>query len=62
VKLTDKIKDLLLNYLIKDVTRLEVIGPAGRELTHWGKPGEGYTASLQDEDRTLKIFEDIKYD
>ena len=39
-----------------DITRLEVIGKSGRELSHW-LDGSRYALSIQDEGRTLKLFE-----
>ena len=44
-----------------DVTRLEVIGPEGREYVRYFEDEEFMHYMLQDEDRTLKIFiEDCK--
>ena len=45
----------------KDVSRVEVIGPEGREYVRYFKEDEYMHYMLQDDDRTLKIFiEDCK--
>ena len=40
------------------VSRLEVIGPEGREYVRYFNEGEFMSHSLQDDDRTLKVFID----
>lgn len=40
----------------KDVSRVEVISPNGREYVRYFKEGEWMHYVLQDDDRTLKIF------
>lgn len=42
----------------KYVTRVEVIDDAGRAYVKYLKEGEGIKYSLQDDDRTLKVFID----
>lgn len=39
-----------------DVSRVEVIGPDGREYVRYFEEGEFMNFSIQDEGRTLKIF------
>ena len=47
--------------LDEDVSRVEVIGPDGREYVRYFEEGEFMRFSIQDEGRTLKIFiEDCK--
>jgi hypothetical protein len=43
---------------MKNVTRFEVIDDSGRAYVKYLKEGEGITYSLQDDDRTLKVFID----
>lgn len=43
----------LLNFLLANVTRIEVIGDGGREFVRYQRMTQ---ASLQDEGRTLKLF------
>jgi hypothetical protein len=38
------------------ISRVEVIGPDGREYVRYFKEGEKMQYSLQDDNRTLKIF------
>ena len=40
------------------VSRLEVIGPEGREYVRYFKKGEFMSHDIQDDDRTLKVFID----
>lgn len=42
------------NLTINEITRLEIIGPSGRVYTNWNV--STLELSLQDNDRTLKIF------
>lgn len=51
-----RLKYRLLAWLLKDVTRVEVIGPAGREFSVWKVRLEHALYSLQDNGMTLKIF------
>ena len=45
----------------EQVSRVEVIGPDGREYVRYFEPEEWMHVMLQDDDRTLKIFiEDCK--
>jgi hypothetical protein len=39
-----------------DVNRVEVIDHTGRAYTHYLKPGEKVTISMQDDNTTMKIF------
>ena len=55
-----------IDYIFKDfekqfsnITRVEVIGKDGREFTKLIKTGK-YRVSLQDDNRTLKLFEEIE--
>jgi len=41
---------------MKQVTRLEVIDDTGRAYTKYLKDGESVQYSLQDDNRTLKVF------
>jgi hypothetical protein len=45
---------------MKGVTRFEVIDDTGRAYTKYLKDGERVKYSLQDDDRTLKVFIDNK--
>lgn len=40
------------------ITRVEIIGPDGREFSRWYDYGLEARACLQDEGRTLKLFLD----
>lgn len=51
-EMANNLKDLQF----KDVSRVEVIGPDGREYVRYFEPEEFMYYSLQDDDRTLKIF------
>jgi len=46
---------------MKGVTRFEVIDDSGRAYVKYLKKDEGITYSLQDDDRTLKVFIDDKF-
>ena len=41
---------------LDDVNRVEVIDHTGRAYTHYLKPGEKVTISMQDDNTTMKIF------
>ena len=45
---------------MKSINRFEVIDETGRAYTKYLKDGEGIKYSLQDEDKTLKVFIDKK--
>ena len=45
---------------LHNVTRLEVIGPNGRDFVRYLKDDEEFNYSVQDDGRTLKIFIDNK--
>jgi len=51
-EMANNLKDLPF----KDVSRVEVIGPEGREYVRYFKNDEWMHHMLQDNDRTLKIF------
>ena len=56
-EMANNLKDLQF----KDVSRVEVIGPEGREYVRYFEPEEWMHYMIQDEGRTLKIFiEDCK--
>ena len=56
-EMANNLKDLKF----KDVSRVEVIGPDGREYVRYFKDDEWMHYMIQDEGRTLKIFiEDSK--
>lgn len=44
--------------LLQTVTRLEVIDKTGRAYVHYLDEGESIKTSMQDDNRTLKIFVD----
>jgi hypothetical protein len=47
-----------LSQKMRGVTRFEVIDESGRAYTKYLDKGEGIKYSLQDDDRTLKVFID----
>ena len=56
-----------IDYIFKDfekqfsnITRVEVVGKNGREFTKLIKTGK-YIIMLQDDNRTLKLFEEIEW-
>jgi len=50
-------KDLFVeNHLLSKVNRVEVIDDDGRSYTNYLNEGQSVRMSLQDDDRTLKIF------
>lgn len=51
-EMASNLKDLQF----KDVSRVEVIGPEGREYVRYFKEDEYMHYMLQDDERTLKIF------
>ena len=56
-EMANDLKDLQF----KDISRVEVIGPEGREYVRYFKDDEWMNYMVQDEGRTLKIFiEDCK--
>ena len=56
-EMASNLKDLQF----KDISRVEVIGPEGREYVRYFKDDEWMNYMVQDEGRTLKIFiEDSK--
>lgn len=56
-EMANNLKDLKF----KDISRVEVIGPEGREYVRYFKEDEWMHYMIQDEGRTLKIFiEDSK--
>ena len=57
----DYMKQLELDLEFAYVTRLEIIGPDGREYVRYFESDEWMHYMLQDDERTLKIFiEDCK--
>jgi len=44
---------------LSNITRVEVIGEKGREFSKWLK-NKRYLILFQDENRTIKLFEDMK--
>ena len=46
---------------LNDVNRVEVIDKTGRAYTHYLKPSEKMTISMQDDNKTMKIFIGVKW-
>jgi len=46
---------------LNDVNRVEVIDHTGRAYTHYLKPGVKMTISMQDDNKTMKIFIGVKW-
>lgn len=46
---------------LNDVNRVEVIDKTGRAYTHYLKPGVKMTISMQDDNKTMKIFIGVKW-
>lgn len=55
----EQIKFKLFKYLLKNVTRIEVISDSGREYVKYGCTN--VEPSIQDDGKTLKLFFNKKY-